>query len=1490
MKGLRIFVLVAIVFVLCFTIAPKTQAATYGNLTYEISDGKVTITGYSASPTETLTIPDSIGGYPVTAIADEAFESCSSFTKLVIGNNVETIGAYAFHRCMGMRSVTFGSKLATIGEDAFSQCHGLTEVYIPSSVTTIGKDAFHYTTGLGGIWVDAENPAYSSDDRGVLFNKDKTILIQAPSLIGDTYTIPDNVLTIEDYAFFNCTKLKAVTIADSVKALGSGVFSAAGLEKVTLGNGLISISDNAFSECYNLQYNTFDNCKYLGTADNPYFAFLEVPSGDITSVVIHSQTKIIGNRAFDFYNSELTEVTFPTGIKAIGEFAFYDCSKLTTLNGTVFSKDLEHIGRYAFYGCPALTEVTIPAGTTYIGPYAFTNCPGLTGIGVDASNSAYCSDESGVLYDKHKTVLMQAPTSLSGTYTIPDSVIRIEAGAFYGCAGLTGISIPNGVTDIGNSAFYKCIGLTAINIPDSVTSIGSTAFYECQSLKNVTLPKYLTALGSSAFYKCTALTEVMIPSGITSILNQTFQDCTALKKVSIPNSVTKIQNNAFRNCTSLETAVYCGTQAQWDAITFTGTDAYLSNATKVVHGTGAAASCPYCAASWGSYGENITWTLTPDGLLTLSGSGPMKDNLGHFKYDQTIKEVVIEEGITTVGGTAFSGCRSIQRVTLPTTVTSIGLQAFYACSGLKEITLPNNLTTIENSAFAYCSSLTAITIPGKVTSIGNQAFSECTALETVKIYGQVRTVAQKLFYNCSSLTSISLPASIVSIEKYAFYNCTGLEELTIPAAVTEIGEYAFHGCAGMEQVNFGKGLSKIGQLAFYGCKKLTALTFPNSLTYIGVRAFENCTGLEKLTFGTGLQQIDQDAFCFCTALTQVHITDLAAWCQVQFGRTDSYGYGYMTNPLDYAKNLYLNGKLLRELVLPCNVRANTFRNCTNIVSVTIPQSVTSIGENAFYNCKNLNHVLHIGSRQNYSAIVVNTGLPGVYTWCRDAVGNEIYTSNACVTTDHICSICEKTLWTEDRVGGSHTWAAATCTTPKICTLCHAVEGEALGHSGGVWIELITPTCAQGGMKARICDTCGETETVTLDPLGHSYSAVVTAPTCTVDGFTTHTCSTCGDSYTDSPITATGHKYGTWTQTQAPSCEAPGQEHSTCEKCGETQSRDVAALGHKDTSVTVAPTCTEAGYTTKTCSVCGCVRITDQVAAKGHSWSAWIQTTAPSCSKEGSRIRFCNCGTTETEVLPKTHKPQNGICTACGVLESYYWVLSADAAVELELSEDLYVDLAGYELTGTINTNGFTVYGMDSTTDGYTCEDIGYMNCTDETGKALVPAAYFKSDISGSIKRYMAINHGDRYTFHRFYLAITHKTLRPTTGGIGYKAVFYGDEMVIANLQSFGFNVQLGQNASHMVTKSTIVSGKTVTLRIDNYDVEKHGQTELYASAVLVLKDGSVIESTKCVITLRNLLEELNAKHNTLNATQLAAVADFIKKYAIIATWKVENLI
>lgn len=239
----------------------------------------------------------------------------------------------------------------------------------------------------------------------------------------------------------------------------------------------------------------------------------------------------------------------------------------------------------------------------------------------------------------------------------------------------------------------------------------------------------------------------------------------------------------------------------------------------------------------------------------------------------------------------------------------------------------------------------------------------------------------------------------------------------------------------------------------------------------------------------------------------------------------------------------------------------------------------------------------------------------------------------------------------------------------------------------------------------------------------------------------------------------------------------------------------------------------------------------------------------------------------------------------------YIRLVQDATVYTILCGDVYIDLNGFDLSGMLTGNG-KVYGMDSSTDAYSCDQIGYFNCVDQRGNEVVPVAVFKSGLTGALKRYMSIKTQDGYSFHRFYLGITHQTLRPATDGVGYKALFCGDEMVAANLISYGFNMQLSGNEARLARKpaDSFVSGKAVTLRIDHYDVQKYGETALCASAVMTLADGTVIESEECSMTLRSLMESLNTHYNALSADHLTAISGFIEKHTVISNWNVENLI
>ena len=351
--------------------------------------------------------------------------------------------------------------------------------------------------------------------------------------------------------------------------------------------------------------------------------------------------------------------------------------------------------------------------------------------------------------------------------------------------------------------------------------------------------------------------------------------------------------------------------------------------------------------------NNEIWYTSSDGnVVTPYNSNVFGANIVSNTYENGKGVIKFDDNITSIGEDAFYKCTSLASVTIGDSVTSIGEFAFSYCTSLTSITIGNSVTSIGNYAFYGCTSLTSVTIPDSVTSIGNHAFSDCTSLASVTIPDSVTSIGEWAFYDCTSLTSVTIGDSVTSIGEYAFLDCTSLTSVTIPDSVTSMGEGAFYDCTSLTSVTIGDSVTEIGDRAFQECTSLTSVTIPDSVTLIRFQAFANCTSLTSVTIPDSVTSIGENAFYGCTSLKEVYYNgDLSAWCKINFN-------GYEANPMYNGAKLYLNGVELTEATIPSNVTEikYTFAGCTSLTSVTIGDSVTSIGWAAFFNCTSLTSV------------------------------------------------------------------------------------------------------------------------------------------------------------------------------------------------------------------------------------------------------------------------------------------------------------------------------------------------------------------------------------------------------------------------------------------------------------------------------------------------------------------------------------------------------
>lgn len=819
-KGFLIFA--AMLLMLITAVSASAEEFTEGMLIYTVENGEATVTGYTMETLQDLEIPSELGGYPVTAIGNEAFSLCQSIKKVVIPDTVRVIGNGAFGHCYKLEEVVIGNGTERIGERAFFWCDSLKSFIIPDSVVEVGKECLYNCDALEEVVIG--NGITDLTGLSIPRYVSKVVLGEGITEIPAGYfsmkgnidiQVKGRLTKIGDNAF-RYSSVKYFEIPDTVEEIGSEAFC-----DVAAVNGLPrslkKVGDKAFADC------------------------------DLNGSELPPELEYIGAGAFNS-SKGLENFVFHDKITYIGSGAFYNSS----LRGTLNMINEEFIGSMAFCDCKGIDKVVIGENVKRVESSAFRDLKldellVLCGDGVLESNSFYVSsykkleigdnmtDDCGLVWNATETVILgKGIKHLRGFrqkyVEVRADLERLPANTFYYETDVVEVHFTGNVKEIEASVFVGCRNLETVEIRGDYTQLPDNFFSGLSALKKVILDGNLTEIGKKAFNKCVTLEEIELTGPITVIGEEAFNNCTSLRAVKLPGSVKEIGKRAFSGCSALTDM-----SDVFENLTRLGEEAFMDS--------------------------GITKAYIPESVTSM-GKGVFR-NCAELSEASIAAERLGEEAF------ADSGLKKVQ---LADTVVSIGKGAFKNCVLLTEITLPKKLSEIREESFEGCSSLTAIVVPDMVESIGKAAFKDCVSLTEVKLPRDLRHVENELFSGCESLTSVNLPITVSTIGTSAFEGCVSLTSMTMPLDLTHIYSHAFEGCRGLTRVNFNN-TEYIAAYAFAGCTGLKLLDIPDTVSYIGEYAFTLCTSLTEVYLPTDLRQLNFGLFMACTSLKDITIPD-----------------------------------------------------------------------------------------------------------------------------------------------------------------------------------------------------------------------------------------------------------------------------------------------------------------------------------------------------------------------------------------------------------------------------------------------------------------------------------------------------------------------------------------------------------------------------------------------------------------------------------------
>lgn len=834
------------------TVTPALSGKCGKNVSYSISDdGVLTISGTGAM--NNFTYKSDISDCPWHGVR-------YALKKIVVEDGVTSIGSYAFSFDLSVTDVTLPSSLKTIGNDAFWGCYGLTSVVIPEGVTTIGAYAFEQCSAIKTITVPASATKFG--DRAFI--------------TWEYYSDDDYHMALTDI-YYGGSRQQWYDAGGGDAALTDVTVHFNGATGDTIDGG--QCGANAFWKLDKTGTLTIygSGAMYDYPIDDNRDSTSPWPVWDVKRIDVQEGITTIGAYAF-CYTDNATALSLPDSLTSIGQDAF--CGFAGT--EIVVPDKVTSIGDFAFNTCNNLQTITLPAGLQNIG-ICFIECDALKTINFGGTMEQWlvcgggestfpvtakvtCAKggtlrEGGKCGDNLTWTLDSSGTlTISGTGDMENYASGTSRGTdpapwAYASSMIRSVEIGSGVTSIGSYALVDT-NITSLTIPGSVTAIGDYGFNGNRYLAELTLQSGLKSIGESAFSWSKQLTTVTIPDGVTTIGEEAFAHCWAwlpkadtyvgLSTVSIPGSVTSIGKNAFDdNQELLATVNFDGTQEQWNAAG--GKDSGMPDTATITFNNNNIVSSGNC--------DKLTWTLNNSGVLIISGNDAMPDctETPPWWY-LPVSQVVVCQGVTSIGALAFTSMKSITNVTIADSVTSIGQEAFERCTSLTSITLPASVTSIVCNAFYGCDELEYIYYGGTVA----QWKDTVGTIVALPLYTEVICsddyILQPLEGNCGDGVS---------------YRISEDGTLTI-SGKGKMADYTYNNDSSdcpwqpvryaIRKVVIENGVTHIGSDAFAYNINVTSIAIPGSVTSIGAGAFNGCEGLESAFIPGTVKEIGKGAF------------------------------------------------------------------------------------------------------------------------------------------------------------------------------------------------------------------------------------------------------------------------------------------------------------------------------------------------------------------------------------------------------------------------------------------------------------------------------------------------------------------------------------------------------------------------------------------------------------------------------------------------------